>query len=123
MNRDGPQRLLSTRFFEQNFFLSVFYFDYRFDDICLVLYGVFHRFRNLIRPDEQTSVEASIWQQIDSGASGDNDYVRFHFVRKDGSTQPVLDHGRIVKNRYYGNIFYVLIMDCALIESYYDSDK
>lgn len=82
-----------------------------------------HRFRNLIRPDEQTSVEASIWQQIDSGASGDNDYVRFHFVRKDGSTQPVLDHGRIVKNRYYGNIFYVLIMDCALIESYYDSDK
>lgn len=82
-----------------------------------------HRFRNLIRPDEQEAVEKSIWQQIDSGASGDNDYVRFHFVRKDGSTQPVLDHGRIVENRYYGNIFYVLIMDCALVESYYDSEK
>lgn len=78
-----------------------------------------HRFRNLIRPDEQETVEASIWQQIDAKTSGDNDYVRFHFVKKDGSTKPVLDHGRIVQNRYYGNIFYVLIMDCALIDSYY----
>ena len=78
-----------------------------------------HRFRNLIRPDERETVEASIWQQIDAKTSGDNDYVRFHFVKKDGSTKPVLDHGRIVQNRYYGNIFYVLIMDCALIDSYY----
>lgn len=80
-----------------------------------------HRFRNLVRPDEQEAVEKSIWQQIDAKTNGDNDYVRFHFVKKDGSTKPVLDHGRIVQNRYYGNIFYVLIMDCELIESYYTS--
>ena len=49
-----------------------------------------------------------------------NDYVKFHFAKKDGTYRPVLDHGRIVKNRYYGNVFYVLIMDCALVEPYYD---
>ena len=79
-----------------------------------------HRFRNLIRPDERDAVETSIWKQIDTKAMGNNDYVRFHFVRKDGISRSVLDHGRIVKNRYYGDIFYVLIMDCALVESYYD---
>ena len=81
-----------------------------------------HRFRNLIRPDEQEEVEASIWAQINSKANGNNDYVKFHFAKKDGSFQLVLDHGRIVKSRYYGNVFYVLIMDCALVESYYKEE-
>lgn len=80
-----------------------------------------HRFRNLVHPDERDSVETSIWKQIDAKASGNNDYVRFHFAKKDGTYLPVLDHGRIVENRYYGNVFYVLIMDCALVESYYDN--
>lgn len=78
-----------------------------------------HSFRNLIRPDERASVEASIWKQIHSGESGSNDYVQFHFAKKDGSHHPVLDHGRIVENTYYGNVFYVLIMDCALLETHY----
>ena len=80
-----------------------------------------HRFRNLIHPDERDSVETSIWKQIDAKTNGNNDYVRFHFAKKDGTYLPVLDHGRIVENRYYGNVFYVLIMDCALVESYYDN--
>lgn len=80
-----------------------------------------HRFRNLIHPDERDSVETSIWEQIDAKTNGNNDYVRFHFAKKDGTYLPVLDHGRIVENRYYGNVFYVLIMDCALVESYYDN--
>lgn len=78
------------------------------------------RFRNLIHPEEQDAVETSIWKQIDSEKSGNNDYVKFRFAKKDGTYHPVFDHGRIVKNRYYGNVFYVLIMDCALVESYYD---
>lgn len=79
-----------------------------------------HSFRNLIRPDEQAAVEASIWKQIHSGESGSNDYVQFHFVKKDGSYHPILDHGHIVENTYYGNVFYVLIMDCALLETHYN---
>lgn len=82
-----------------------------------------HRFRNLIRPDDQEAVEASIWSQINSKADDNNDYVKFHFAKKDGSYHPVLDHGRIVKSRYYGNVFYVLIMDCDLVESYYSEEK
>lgn len=77
-------------------------------------------FRSLIRPDEQEAVEKSIWDQIDAKASGNNDYVQFHFAKKDGTYHPVLDHGRIVENTYYGRVFYVLIMDCALIETHYD---
>lgn len=79
-----------------------------------------HRFRNLIHPDERDSVETSIWKQIYAKTSGNNDYVRFHFAKR-WNISPVLDHGRIVENRYYGNVFYVLIMDCALVESYYDN--
>lgn len=80
-----------------------------------------HSFRNLIRPDEQSSVEASIWEQIHSKTSGTNDYVQFHFVKKDGTCHPVLDHGRIVENTYYGNVFYVLIMDCELLDTHYNN--
>lgn len=80
-----------------------------------------HSFRGLIRPDEQALVEKSIWDQIHSKANGTNDYVQFHFVKKDGSCHPVLDHGRIVENTYFGNIFYVLIMDCALLDTHYNN--
>lgn len=37
-----------------------------------------------------------------------------------GTYHPVLDHGRIVENTYYGRVFYVMIMDCALLETHYD---
>ena len=80
------------------------------------LYIRINRFRNLIHPEEQDAVETSIWKQIDSEKSGNNDYVKFRFAKKDGTYRPVFDHGRIVKSRYYGNVFYVLIMDCALID-------
>ena len=75
-------------------------------------------FRNLIREDEQQQIESSIWEQIDNG--NENDYIHFHLRKADGTYFSVLDHGRIVENRYYGNVFYVLIMDCALVESFYD---
>ena len=78
-----------------------------------------HRFRNLIHPDEQDAVEASIWRQIHAKAADTNDYVQFRFAKKDGTYHPVLDHGRIVENTYYGNVFYVLIMDCDLLEAHY----
>lgn len=78
-----------------------------------------HRFRNLIHPEEQDAVEASIWRQIRAKAADTNDYVQFRFAKKDGTYHPVLDHGRIVENTYYGNVFYVLIMDCDLLEAHY----
>lgn len=79
-----------------------------------------HRFRNLIHPKEQDVVEASIWRQIHAKSADTNDYVQFRFAKKDGTYHPVLDHGRIVENTYYGNVFYVLIMDCDLLKTHYD---
>ena len=77
-------------------------------------------FRNLIREDEQQQIEASIWQQIDSG--NENDYIHFHLRKADGTYLSVLDHGRIVENQQYGRVFYVLFMDWADMHIRY-SDK
>lgn len=77
-------------------------------------------FRNLIRGDEQQQIEASIWQQIDSG--NENDYIHFHLRKADGTYLSVLDHGRIVENQQYGRVFYVLFMDWADMHIRY-SDK
>ena len=66
-------------------------------------------FRNLIREDEQQQIEASIWEQIDSG--NENDYIHFHLRKADGTYLSVLDHGRIVESQQYGRVFYVLFMD------------
>ena len=66
-------------------------------------------FRNLIREDEQQQIEASIWEQIDSG--NENDYIHFHLRKADGTYFSVLDHRRIVESPQYGKVFYVLFMD------------
>ena len=78
------------------------------------------RFRNLIREDEQQQIEASIWEQIDSG--NENDYIHFHLRKADGSYLSVLDHGRIVESPQYGKVFYVLFMDWEDMHIHY-SDK
>ena len=78
-----------------------------------------HRFRNLIHPEEQQTVEQSIWEQIQSGAEGNNDYVQFRLAQKDGSYKRVLDHGRIVDNSYFGKVFYVLLIDWKFLQSHY----
>lgn len=78
-------------------------------------------FRALIHPDDRGTVEASIWRQITAHSDGANDYVQFRFAVKDGSFRPVLDHGRIVENCYFGRVFYVLIMDCGLIRDRYNA--
>ena len=78
------------------------------------------RFCNLIREDEQKQIESSIWEQIDNG--NENDYIRFHLRKADGSYLSVLDHGRIVETQQYGRMFYVLFMDLEDMHLHY-SDK
>ena len=80
------------------------------------------RFSNLVRPDEIERIEKSIWEQIDERKDGTNDYVKFHFARKDGSYHSVLDHGRIVDNSKYGRVFYVSFIDCDFIKAHYDEE-
>lgn len=72
-------------------------------------------FRNLIQEDERNIIKERIWYQIEDGHS--NDYVHFHLLKKDGSSLPVLDHGRIVENDRYGKFFYVLLMDANALKN------
>ena len=81
-----------------------------------------HSFRNLIHPDEREAVERSIWAQQDAQQDGTNDYVSFRLVKKDGTYRSVLDHGRLIHNRHYGDIFYVLFMDSDFIRERYQNN-
>lgn len=79
-----------------------------------------HQFRNLVHPEDLTQVEESIWQQIESGMNGYNDYVKYRLAVKDGTYRTVLDYGRIVESEHYGSVFYVLVVDCEFIKTHYD---
>ncbi len=72
-------------------------------------------FRNIIKEDEREAAEENIWNQINALENDNNDYLSFSLKRKDGTVIPVLDHGRLINSRYYGNIFYVFIIDHDLV--------
>ena len=76
------------------------------------------RFRNLIREDERQRIEESIWEQIGDG--NENDYIRFHLRKADGTYLSVLDHGRIVDSQQYGRVFYVLFADREEMNLHYN---
>lgn len=79
--------------------------------------GTKKSFRNLIREDQQKAVEASIWNQIESGS--EDDYIHYQLRRQDGTYIPVLDQGRIVESERFGRVFYVLFMDWQAMQSHY----
>lgn len=79
--------------------------------------GTKKSFRNLIREDQQKAVEASIWNQIESGSK--NDYIHYQLRRQDGTYIPVLDQGRIVESERFGRVFHVLFMDWQAMQSHY----
>lgn len=79
--------------------------------------GTKKSFRNLIREDQQKAVEASIWNQIESGSK--NDYIHYQLRRQDRTYIPVLDQGRIVESERFGRVFYVLFMDWQAMQSHY----
>lgn len=76
------------------------------------------RFRNLIREDERQQMEQSIWEQLEDG--NENDYIRFHLRKADGTYLSVLDHGRIVDSQQYGRVFYVLFADREEMNLHYN---
>lgn len=79
--------------------------------------GTKKSFRNLIREDQQKAVEASIWNQNESGSK--NDYIHYQLRKQDGTYIPVLDQGRIVESERFGRVFYVLFMDWQAMQSHY----
>lgn len=102
---------------------EIFYANKEFLDIAgyenldAFFNGTKKSFRNLIREDQQKAVEASIWNQIESGSK--NDYIHYQLRRQDGTYIPVLDQGRIVESERFGRVFYVLFMDWQAMQSHY----
>lgn len=88
-----------------------------YDNLDAFFNGTKKSFRNLIREDQQKAVEASIWNQIESGSK--NDYIHYQLRRQDGTYIPVLDQGRIVESERFGRVFYVLFMDWQAMQSHY----
>ena len=76
-------------------------------------------FRNLIHEDQRETVEASIWNQIESGS--ENDYIHYPLRKQDGTYIPVLDQGRIVESVRFGKVFYVLFMDWQAMQVNYST--
>lgn len=68
-------------------------------------------FRGIVHPKDYTTIERSIWEQIQQPDSGGNDAVRYRIVTKTGRVKTVLDKGRLVDTDVYGKIFYVLLID------------
>ena len=102
---------------------EIFYANKEFLDIAgyenldALFKGTKKSFRNLIREDQQESVEASIWHQIESGS--EDDYIHYHLRKADGTYISVLDQGRIVESEHFGRVFYVLFMDCQSMQNHY----
>lgn len=88
-----------------------------YENLDALFKGTNKSFRNLIREDQQESVEASIWHQIESGSN--DDYIHYHLRKADGTYIPVLDQGRIVESEHFGRVFYVLFMDWQAMQDHY----
>lgn len=76
-------------------------------------------FRNLIHENQREAVEASIWNQTESGS--ENDYIHYPLRKQDGTYIPVLDQGRIVESVRFGKVFYVLFMDWQAMQVNYST--
>lgn len=76
-------------------------------------------FQNLIHEDQREAVEASIWNQIESGSV--NDYIHYQLRKQDGTYIPVLDQGRIVESVRFGKVFYVLFIYWPAIQVNYST--
>ena len=88
-----------------------------YENLNALFKGTKKSFRNLIREDQQESVEASIWHQIESGSN--DDYIHYHLRKADGTYISVLDQGRIVESEHFGRVFYVLFMDWQAMQDHY----
>ena len=69
-------------------------------------------FHSLVHPDDIDWAEHEIWEQIESKDNYDHsDYVVYRIITRDGTVKKVLDTGKLIQNDFYGDIFYVILLD------------
>ncbi|MCR5741134.1 MAG: EAL domain-containing protein [Gammaproteobacteria bacterium] len=69
-------------------------------------------FMGLVHPDDLDHTEASIWKQInESKGDQDNDFVDYRIITKKGNVKRIIDNGRLVESKFYGKVFYVILIE------------
>lgn len=69
-------------------------------------------FMGLVHPDDLNHTEASIWKQInESKGDVDNDFVEYRIITKKGNVKRIIDNGRLVESKFYGKVFYVILIE------------
>lgn len=82
------------------------------DDLEDFLTYTKNNFRGVVHPDDYDGVETSIWRQIlvNKVKGRADDAVNYRIITKQGKIVWVIDRGRLVNSRYYGKIFYVVLI-------------
>ncbi len=68
-------------------------------------------FDGIVHPEEIQAVDDAIWKQIDKGINCCKDYVDYRIVTKKNNIKEVIDCGRFVNSDFYGQVFYVMLLD------------
>lgn len=69
-------------------------------------------FFGMVHPDDLDSVKESIWRQINDVSNvQNNDFVEYRIITKKGVTKRIIDNGRLVDSKFYGKVFYVILIE------------
>ncbi len=68
-------------------------------------------FPGLIYPDDLKKLELKIWNQINISDSNAYEYVDYRIVTAKGRVRNVTASGHLVHNQFFGDVFYVLMLD------------
>lgn len=68
-------------------------------------------FRKFVHPDDLDRVEKEIAEQQGLEQNDHLDYVSYRVIDKGGHTRDYIDVGRLISNEYYGELYFVLLME------------
>lgn len=71
-------------------------------------------FSGLVHPDDLKKLELKVWNQINVSDSNAYDYIDYRVITRTGRVKNVAASGNLVHNQFFGDVFYVLMLDREL---------
>ncbi len=68
-------------------------------------------FKGLVHPSDYRRVRESIDQQIIENHNDLSEFVKYRIFTKNGLTKEVMEFGRLTRSNYYGDVYYILLVD------------
>ncbi len=68
-------------------------------------------FRNFVHPDDLSRVESEIARQQGQEQNDHLDYVCYRVIDKGGHPRDYIDVGKLIDNEYYGELYFVLLLE------------